>query len=50
MATLEGDTITGVATANLKMTDFGFTPPNFANMFSVEDEFVTEVVFTFKEQ
>ncbi len=49
-AKLEGDTITGVTTANLKMTDFGFNPPSFANMFSVEDAFVVEVEFTFKEQ
>jgi polyisoprenoid-binding protein YceI len=48
--TLEGDTITGVATTRLKMTDFGFDPPNFANMFSVEDDFTVEVAFTFKEQ
>ena len=49
-ATLTGDTITGTATAQLKMTDFGFEPPNFANMFSVEDEFTTQVEFTFQAQ
>jgi polyisoprenoid-binding protein YceI len=45
-----GDTITGAAEARLKMTDFGVEPPNFANMFSVEDEFTARVEFTFKEQ
>jgi polyisoprenoid-binding protein YceI len=45
-----GNTITGAAEARLKMTDFGVEPPNFANMFSVEDEFTVRVEFTFKEQ
>jgi len=49
-AKLEGDTITGVATTQLKMTDFGFDPPNFANMFSVANDFTAQVEFTFREQ
>lgn len=49
-AQLNGDTITGVAATRLKMSDFGFAPPNFANMFSVEDEFTAQVEFTFQEQ
>ena len=49
-AKLEGDTITGVATTELKMTDFGFDPPNFANVFSVANEFTAQVEFTFEEQ
>lgn len=48
-ASLSGDTISGVATAPLTMTDFGFSPPNFANMFTVEDDFTVEVVFTARE-
>ena len=49
-AQLNGDTITGVAVAQLKMSDFGFSPPNFANLFSVADEFTAQVEFTFQEQ
>ncbi len=49
-AKLEGDTITGVATAQLLMTDFGIDPPNFANTLSVENEFAVQVEFTAKEQ
>lgn len=49
-ATLQGNTITGVAETRLKMTDFGFEPPNFANLFSVEDEFTARVEFTFQQQ
>ena len=50
VARLEGDTITGLASTQLRMTDFGFEPPSFANLFTVEDQFVAEVDFTFKEQ
>jgi polyisoprenoid-binding protein YceI len=49
-ASLEGDTITGVATAQLLMTDFGIEPPNFANTLTVENEFQVRVQFTAKEQ
>jgi len=49
-AKLEGDTITGVATAQLLMTDFGIEPPDFANTLSVENEFVVQVEFTAEEQ
>jgi len=49
-AKLEGDTITGVATAQLLMTDFGIDPPNFANTLSVEDEFAVQIEFTAEEQ
>lgn len=49
-ATLEGDTITGVAAAQLLMTDFGIDPPNFANTLSVENEFEVKVEFTAKER
>ncbi len=49
-ATLAGDTITGMATTPLKMTDFGFDPPNFAGVFRVEDDFTVNVDFTLVEQ
>jgi len=49
-ARLEGDTITGVATAQVLMTDFGIDPPNFANTLSVGNEFTVQVEFTAKEQ
>jgi polyisoprenoid-binding protein YceI len=49
-AKLEADTITGVATAQLLMTDFGIDPPNFANTLSVENEFEVIVEFTAQEQ
>jgi polyisoprenoid-binding protein YceI len=49
-ASLEGNTITGVATAQLLMTDFGIEPPNFANTLTVENEFEVRVQFTAKEQ
>ncbi len=49
-AALQGDTITGVATARAKLTDFGIDPPNFANTLVVGDEFTIEVQFTAREQ
>ncbi len=49
-ATLNGDTVTGVATADLRMTDFGIEPPNFANTLTVADEFTVRVEFTAREQ
>jgi polyisoprenoid-binding protein YceI len=49
-ATLDGDTATGVAAADLRMTDFGIEPPNFANTLTVADEFSVEVEFTAREQ
>lgn len=48
-AKVEGDTVTGVATADLKMTDFGIDPPNFANTLSVANEFQVRVEFTAQE-
>jgi polyisoprenoid-binding protein YceI len=49
-AKLEGNTITGVATAQLLMTDFGIDPPNFANTLTVGNEFVVQVEFTAREK
>ena len=48
-AILNGDTVTGVATADLRMTDFGIEPPNFANTLTVADEFQVQE-FTAGEQ
>lgn len=49
-AALQGDTITGVATARALLSDFGIDPPNFANTLTVADEFRMEVAFTAREQ
>lgn len=49
-ANLNGDTINGVAITDLKMSDFGIEPPNFANTLTVKDEFQVKVEFTAKEQ
>jgi polyisoprenoid-binding protein YceI len=49
-ATLTGDTLTGKAATQLKMSDFGIEPPNFANTLTVADEFGVEVEFTAQEQ
>lgn len=49
-ATLEGDTLSGVATASLRMSDFGIEPPNFANTLTVQDDFQVEVEITAREQ
>ena len=45
-ASLTGDTLTGVATTRLLMSDFGIEPPSFANTLTVADEFGIEVKFT----
>ncbi|MCC6456412.1 MAG: YceI family protein [Caldilineaceae bacterium] len=49
-AKLEDGTITGTATTALKMTDFGITPPDFANTLTVADDFVVNLEFTAREQ
>lgn len=49
-ATLQGDTITGKATARALLSDFGIEPPNFANTLVVGDEFTIEVDITAREQ
>ena len=36
-ARLDGSSLSGTATANLLMVDFGFDPPNIANMLKVTD-------------
>lgn len=49
-ATFSGDTITGVATAPMQLTDFGFDPPNFANTLTVANDFTIRIELTAKEQ
>jgi len=48
-ATLSGNSITGTAAAEMRMTDFGFNPPAMANLFTVADEFTVEVIFIARE-
>jgi polyisoprenoid-binding protein YceI len=48
-ATLSGNSITGTATAEMRMTDFGFNPPAMANLFTVADEFTVEITFNARE-
>jgi polyisoprenoid-binding protein YceI len=49
-ATLQGDTITGKATARALLSDYGIEPPNFANTLVVGDEFMIEVDITAREE
>lgn len=49
-ATLTGDTIKGVATTAMKISSFGFDPPDFANTLTVADDFTIRVELTAKEQ
>ncbi|HMO59847.1 MAG TPA: YceI family protein [Roseiflexaceae bacterium] len=46
---LQGDTVTGTATTSIKMTDFGFNPPNIANFVAVEDDVEITVTFVARE-
>jgi polyisoprenoid-binding protein YceI len=48
-AVLNGNAITGTATTDMRMTDFGFNPPTAANLFTVADEFTVEIIFTARE-
>lgn len=45
-ATLDGDTLTGTATTELLMTDFGFDPPEIGGLMKAENNFVVTVDFT----
>ncbi len=49
-AVLTNDTIQGTATLPLKLTDFGITPPDFANTLTVADAFTIEVELTARER
>src|SRR5262249_53097674 len=44
-ASLTGDTLTGTATTDLKMTDFGFNPPSIAGMLKANND--VHIVFNF---
>jgi polyisoprenoid-binding protein YceI len=46
---LVSDTVTGVATTQLLMKDFGFDPPNVAGLLTVQDGVMVTVNFTAKE-
>lgn len=45
-----GNTLTGTATTQLKMSDFGIEPLSFANTLTVADEMGVEVTFTAREE
>lgn len=49
-ATLEGDTIRGVAETQVQMTDFGFDPPTFAGTLTVENEVTVRIELTAQAQ
>jgi polyisoprenoid-binding protein YceI len=45
-ATLNGDTLTGTATTDLNISDFGIDPPSFIDTLTVADPFSIEVSIT----
>jgi polyisoprenoid-binding protein YceI len=47
--TLQGDTVTGAATTQILMTDFGFDPPTVAGILTVENDVTLTVNFTAAE-
>jgi polyisoprenoid-binding protein YceI len=47
-AKLEGDNLTGTATTEFKMTDFGFSPPDIAGILKSEDDVKVQVAFVAK--
>jgi polyisoprenoid-binding protein YceI len=46
---LQGDTVTGTATAQILMKDFGFDPPSVAGMLTVQDGVKITVNFTARD-
>jgi len=48
-AVMQDGVIRGTATTNLKMSDFGITPPDFANTLTVQDDFKVKVDFVAQE-
>lgn len=42
---IEGDTMSGKATAQVKMTDFGFEPPSILGILNAEDDVLIEFDF-----
>lgn len=49
-ASLNGDTVTGVAETTILLTDFGIEPPDFLNTLTVQNEMGIRVEFTAREQ
>ncbi len=49
-ATVTDENLEGVMIADLRMTDFGFNPPNWAGIFEVEDDFQIEVEFAMNKR
>ncbi len=49
-ATINGDTLTGIAETNLRMSDFGIDPPNFAQTLTVADPFTVRMELTAQAQ
>ncbi|MEM7110835.1 MAG: YceI family protein [Chloroflexota bacterium] len=49
-AVLNGDSISGVATLPINMTEFGIDPPNFADTLTVSDGFMIRIQLTAQEQ
>ncbi|MFN8446535.1 MAG: YceI family protein [Caldilineaceae bacterium] len=49
-AKIDGNTLTGTASTNIKMSDFGIDPPSFANTLTVNDEVGIEVQITAREK
>jgi polyisoprenoid-binding protein YceI len=45
----DGESVSGVATATLLMTDYGFDPPNILGLFKVEDEVLVMLEFVARE-
>lgn len=48
-ATIRGNTLSGVATTSLLMSDFGIEPPSFANTLTVQDAFELRIKITARE-
>ncbi len=49
-AAIGSESIEGVMAANLRMTDFGFDPPSWAGIYSVDDDFKVEIEFEMAER
>lgn len=49
-AVLDGSTIRGTAVRQMQMTDFGITPPDFANTLTVANDFRIEIELTAVKQ
>jgi hypothetical protein len=45
-ASFANDQVSGTATTNVHMSDFGMTPPKVGPVLSIEDELALELNFT----